>query len=85
MRIVFYLTDISNQYQMGIYQGVARVADKLNIQVLCIQGKTLDIHQIIQKDDMTLLNSIPADGILFMSAAIASISEIDFALRIALR
>ena len=78
MRIVFYLTDISNQYQMGIYQGVARVADKLNIQVLCIQGKTLDIHQIIQKDDMTLLNSIPADGILFMSAAIASISEIDF-------
>lgn len=78
MRIVFYLTDIANQYQMSVYQGAAKIADKLHIQILCIQGQSLDIHQIIQKDDMRLLNSIPADGILFMSAAIASISEIDF-------
>jgi signal transduction histidine kinase/DNA-binding LacI/PurR family transcriptional regulator len=59
MRIALYLINLDEEYQLSIYRGIHEVAERLGIDLICVQ-----------RDFTNLAPSIPADGILLLSSVL---------------
>ncbi len=61
-KIAFFLDNLNEEYQRSVYRGIRAEAARLGIDLLCVQGESLDAENVFPS-----LKHIHVDGILILT------------------
>ena len=79
MRIGLFLNNLDEEYQISIYKGIHAEAEALGLDMICVQGETLNIPPGRERQEagwpFPSREFISADGILILSSAIMNRME----------
>ena len=73
MKIGLYLKNLDEEYQISVYKGIRAEAEKLGIELICIQGGVFNETTRSQQKQFPLRQYLSVDGILLLSSVISSI------------
>jgi len=73
MRVALYLNHLDEEYQISLYRGIKQQAIAQNVELLTIQGETLNFPDIKKRFPSTRFTGM--DGILFLSSVLLNESD----------